>query len=138
MEAVGWPPARVAVGRYGERVTGSGHGAWPAVPGRHARGMKRIDAVSATATSADGLVEATAGAFGELRELRLDPCHARVQDAAMLAEKIRDTVRAAASVAALAAYEMIADDLPPGTAPDQADLLFGPALHALDQPAGRW
>ncbi|GAA2826975.1 YbaB/EbfC family nucleoid-associated protein [Crossiella cryophila] len=98
------------------------------------RRQRALADLTATAESPDGLVEATVGAFGDLRELDLDPRHQRGRDAAALAETILATVRAAAHAAAATAYHVLAPDLPPDLDPDEADLLFGPALHALDHP----
>ncbi|MGO1056130.1 YbaB/EbfC family nucleoid-associated protein [Crossiella sp. CA198] len=98
------------------------------------RRQRALAELTATAASPDGLVEATVGAFGDLRELDLDPRHHRSRDATALAATILATVRAATSTAAIAACEVLAPDLPPDLDPAEADLLFGPALHALDHP----
>ncbi|MDA3647203.1 YbaB/EbfC family nucleoid-associated protein [Saccharopolyspora indica] len=100
------------------------------------RVQREVADIAATAESPDGLVEATVGAFGDLRELYLDPRHHRSRDAATLAANILTAVRAAEKSAARAAFEVIAGRLPPGTNPDEADLLFGPALHELDRRLG--
>lgn len=96
-------------------------------------GQRELADLAATAESPDGMVGATVGAFGDLRELYLDPRHHRSRDAAMLTENIMATVRAAENAAARLAFDVIAAQLPPGTEPGEADLLFGPALHELNR-----
>jgi DNA-binding protein YbaB len=92
--------------------------------------------LTATAGSADGIVMATVGVLGDLRELRLDPRLYRSRDADALAAEIVATVRSAAKCAAQEAFHAVAAQLPPGTDPEEADLLFGPALHELERPSG--
>ncbi|WP_158851025.1 YbaB/EbfC family nucleoid-associated protein [Saccharothrix deserti] len=45
-------------------------------------------------------------------------------------------MRAAANSAARTAYDVVAAQLPPGSTPEEADLIFAPALHALDRHTG--
>lgn len=54
-----------------------------------------LDTVTASADSADGLITATVGGRGELRELWLHPRIYRMSDSARLAAEITGTVRAA-------------------------------------------
>lgn len=93
--------------------------------------------LSATAESPDGLIEVTVGAFGELRELHLDPRIQRRQDAEALAAAILATVRAAAGTAADLTFDLVRDQLAPGATRAEADLLFGPALRELDRCLGQ-
>jgi hypothetical protein len=96
-------------------------------------GPQQLDGVTARAVSPDGLVEAVAGPFGDLRELRLDPRHQRVRDAATLAATITATVHEAAENAARSAFARVATYFPPGTRPEEADLFFGPVLREFDR-----
>ena len=96
-----------------------------------------LDGVTAHAVSPDGMVEATVGAFGDLRELRLDPLHQRTRDTVALAATIMATVRAAGEAAARTAFAGVASHFPPGTRPEKADLLFVPLLHTLDEQIRR-
>lgn len=101
------------------------------------RGPQNLDGVTAHATSPDGMVEATAGVFGDLRELRLDPRQQRTRDTIALAETIMATVRAAGEAAARKAFAGVSSHFPPGTRPEKADLLFVPLLHTLDEQIRR-
>lgn len=78
----------------------------------------------------DGLVRVSVGAFGDLRELHLDPRTARAAPA--LAEDVLRTVRTAAATAAESALRLV-PDLMPGRAPKHTiDLAFDPVLYQLD------
>jgi YbaB/EbfC DNA-binding family len=94
---------------------------------------KQIGGVTAQAYSPDRMVRATAGAFGDLCELHLDPRHQHDRDADALAATILATVHAAAELAARKAFAGVAGKFPPGTVPERADLLFGPVLYDVDQ-----
>jgi DNA-binding protein YbaB len=83
-----------------------------------------------TAQSADGLVEATVGLYGEIRELVLDPRVYRDPDADVLAGQIRDVVNDAVRDAQKAAVAQLSSLLPPGTE-DPADLAFEPFLTEI-------
>jgi DNA-binding protein YbaB len=78
----------------------------------------------------DGLVRVSVGAFGDLRELHLDPRTAR--DAAALAADVMHTVRTAAAGAAESAQRLV-PDLMPGTTTHDVDLAFDPVLYQLDR-----
>ncbi|MEV6283160.1 YbaB/EbfC family nucleoid-associated protein [Kribbella sp. NPDC051770] len=78
-----------------------------------------------TAHSDDGLIEATVGLYGEVREIVLDPRIYRAADATALAESLRDVINAAvADAQATAAGRLSA--LFPGGLDDPADLAFEP------------
>ncbi len=62
--------------------------------------QKEMNAVTATAKSADGYVTATVGPRGQVLKLVLDPRVYRKPDATKLAETITDTLRKAAQAAA--------------------------------------
>jgi len=98
---------------------------------------QHLDGITAHAVSPDGMVEATVGAFGDLRDLRLDPRHQRTRDTVALAATIMATVRAAGEAAARTAFAGVASHFPPGTRTENADLLFVPLLHTLDAHIGR-
>jgi DNA-binding protein YbaB len=96
------------------------------------RGAQEIANVTVVAESPDGMVEATVGAFGDLRGLWMDPRHQRTRDSAALEATLLSTVRAAGKSAARVAYQAVASQLPPGSTYEEADLLFDPALWALE------
>ncbi|MEV6906876.1 YbaB/EbfC family nucleoid-associated protein [Amycolatopsis sp. NPDC051071] len=95
--------------------------------------QERIAELRATAESDDGLISATAGGYGELVELRLDPRIYRVPDSAELARSIKDTIHRAAARAQEQCAALVAGHLPDNPEPGPADLRFGPALHVLDR-----
>jgi DNA-binding protein YbaB len=90
----------------------------------------RIDAVTATAYSPDGLVAATVDGRGELTALDLDPRIYRDQDSAALADAITGTVRAARRDAMRDASR-IAALLVTGADPEDVDPQLDPVLAAL-------
>jgi DNA-binding protein YbaB len=97
--------------------------------------------IAETAESADGLVQATIGAHGEVRSLWLDPRIYRSSDASELADDIRRTIACALEAARQRAYDLLKPDLPPSTTVDTADLIFDPALVELERPtatSGSW
>jgi DNA-binding protein YbaB len=124
---VGWPhvatcsPARMAAGTL-------------IVMTRSARST--LADLTATAESPDGMVVVTVGVFGDLRALRLDPGLYRSPDAPGVAACILAAVRAAAADVTAQAHGLVAAQLPAGTRPQQADVLFGPILHELDRRIG--
>lgn len=94
---------------------------------------RELAEVAATATSDDGLIVATAGPTGALRELRLDPRVYRSRDAEALAGDILDTVRSAANSAERAAFDVAEILLPAHADPDDVDLAIDPVLGELDR-----
>lgn len=98
---------------------------------------RELAEVRVTADSADGVVTATAGHLGDLRELRIDPKGYRVRDARALAEGVLDTAGAAADRATRAAFEVAAALLPAHAAPGDVDLVFDPVLRELDRLIAR-
>ncbi|MFC6022186.1 YbaB/EbfC family nucleoid-associated protein [Plantactinospora solaniradicis] len=90
-----------------------------------------IDKIRVTAESPDGLVAATVGGRGELRDLELDPRIYREPDAAALARTIVGTIRDAAGAAAQDAAR-IAARLIRAEADERADPLVDPVLHLLE------
>jgi DNA-binding protein YbaB len=78
-----------------------------------------------TAQSDDGLIEATVGLYGEVRELVLDPRIYRSADATALAESVRDVINAAVADAQATAAGQLSS-LFPGGLSDPADLALEP------------
>jgi DNA-binding protein YbaB len=67
-----------------------------------------------TAQSPDGLIEATVGMYGEVREFVLDPRVFRDPDAGALADQIRTVINAAIDDAQQSAARQLSSLLPPG------------------------
>jgi DNA-binding protein YbaB len=95
-----------------------------------------IDDIEVTSSSPDGLITAVVTGRGTLADLELDPRIYRDQNADALAAAIMATVRAAAAAAGRDAARLVMD-LMPGTAPDDVDTMFDPALHVLAHAHGR-
>jgi DNA-binding protein YbaB len=83
-----------------------------------------------SAQSPDGMVEATVGLYGEVRELLLDPRIFRTPDAEALAGQIREVINEAAENAQQAAAGQLLSLFPRGT-DDPAELAFEPFLAAI-------
>lgn len=81
----------------------------------------------------DGLVTVTVGAFGDLRDLRLDPRIIRNADAGVLAGDILRATRAAAAAVEEQAAGLAPRLLPGHRRHDDVDLAFDPVLHELDR-----
>jgi DNA-binding protein YbaB len=96
-----------------------------------------VGEIRGTGYSDDGLVTAVVGGRGELVELELDPRIYRDRNAAELAEKIVATIHDAAAEAEREATKFAEKLLPPNMRGDDVDPVFDPALHMLDQAAGR-
>jgi DNA-binding protein YbaB len=73
---------------------------------------RSVSEVAETAYSADGLITATVGPQGELRELVLDPRIYRTTDSVELAETIVATIRDAAAAATARIFELGNELLP--------------------------
>ena len=86
-----------------------------------------------TAQSDDGLIEATVGLYGEVRELVLDPRIYRAADATALAESVRDVINAAVADAQATAAGRLSS-LFPGGLSDPSDLAFEPLNAVLRKP----
>jgi DNA-binding protein YbaB len=96
-----------------------------------------VGEIRGTGYSDDGLVTAVVGGRGELVELELDPRIYRDRNAAELAEKIVATIHDAAAEAEREATKFAEKLLPPNMRGADVDPVFDPALHMLDQAAGR-
>ncbi|MEV8378401.1 YbaB/EbfC family nucleoid-associated protein [Kribbella sp. NPDC056861] len=96
------------------------------------------DDTTGTAQSPDGLVEATVGLYGEVRELVLDPRVYRSPDAEALAGRIRDVINEAVQDAQKSAAEQLPALFPAGS-DDPSALAFEPFLTAITdaRKAGR-
>ena len=96
------------------------------------RQLRRYQAISkdttGTAQSSDGLIEATVGLYGDVRELVVDPRIYRSPDAAALADTLRDVLNEAVGKAQQAAAGELSSLFPHGL-DDPSDLAFQP-LHA--------
>ena len=68
-----------------------------------------------TRRSADGQVTATVGAQGQLIEVELTPAIYRDRDAEALGRKVTETIRAAATAAADATRDLVAESMPAGS-----------------------
>ena len=103
--------------------------------------LRSMDGLTETVQSEDGLVQATVGPHGELRELVLDPPIYRSTDATALAATITGTVNRAVTAAANRMVEMTEPMLPDGgllverDADGQLDFSFDAMLRRL-QPGG--
>jgi DNA-binding protein YbaB len=97
------------------------------------RAYQDLAAIKAVAESRDGLVVASAGVYGELRTLELDPRIYREYDVDSLATAIVDTARAAAGFASRQGFSVATVLLPPNANPDRTDLAFDPMLTELDR-----
>ncbi|WP_328333242.1 YbaB/EbfC family nucleoid-associated protein [Kribbella sp. NBC_00382] len=91
-----------------------------------------------SAQSPDGLIEATVGMYGDVRELVIDPRVYRNPDAEALAGQIRDVINEAGQDA----QQTAAGQLPalfPGGTDDPGGLAFEPFLAAITEArkAGR-
>ncbi|MCZ7376779.1 YbaB/EbfC family nucleoid-associated protein [Micromonospora sp. WMMC250] len=75
----------------------------------------RLAELRVTRRSADGQVTATVGARGELVQVELASTVYRERDAAALGRKITETVRAAATAAADATRDLVAESMPAGS-----------------------
>lgn len=100
-----------------------------------ARMRRAVQDSTGTAESADGLIEATVGVYGELVELTLDPRIFRTPDAAALAEQIRAAVNEAGRNAQEKVRRELAQYLP-GEVAGGDDLGFEPFLRQLGQIQG--
>jgi DNA-binding protein YbaB len=96
-----------------------------------------MDSGTGTADSADGLIEATVSARGELAELIIDPRVLRDFDSQTLADEIRTAVNDARSRAQDEVLLAFADQLPPADRPAADDPAFGPFLAELARAQGR-
>ncbi|MEU4193259.1 YbaB/EbfC family nucleoid-associated protein [Kribbella sp. NPDC026611] len=96
--------------------------------------QRLMDTESGTADGADGLIEATVTARGELTELVLDPRVLRDLDSATLAAEVRTAVNDARVAAQDAVLLAFAAELPSLDADDPA---FGPFLAELARAQGR-
>jgi DNA-binding protein YbaB len=97
------------------------------------RAYQDLASVEAFAQSRDGVVVASAGAYGELRTLELDPRIYREHDVDSLATAIVGCARAAARLASRKGFDVAAVLLPPNANPDHTDLAFDPMLTELDR-----
>lgn len=95
------------------------------------RTWDRVAAIEETVVSADGHVEVTVDARGEVRALVLDPAVYRDQDGAALASTIMTTVAEAAAVTRDRAFDAMTPLLPRTATARDADLAFDPLLHHL-------
>lgn len=75
----------------------------------------RLEALRVTRRSADGQVTATVGAQGQLIEVELTTAIYRDRDALALGRKITETIRAAATAAADATSDLVAESMPAGS-----------------------
>ncbi|MGW0212887.1 YbaB/EbfC family nucleoid-associated protein [Micromonospora chokoriensis] len=75
----------------------------------------RLAELRVTRRSADGQVTATVGARGELVQVELASTVYRERDAAALGRKITETVHAAATAAADATRDLVAETMPAGS-----------------------
>ncbi|MEU1585637.1 YbaB/EbfC family nucleoid-associated protein [Micromonospora sp. NPDC005710] len=75
----------------------------------------RLAALRVTRRSADGQVTATVGAQGQVIQVELTSAIYRDRDAAALGRKVTDTIRAAASAAADATRDLVAETVPTGS-----------------------
>ncbi|MFI6779895.1 YbaB/EbfC family nucleoid-associated protein [Micromonospora sp. NPDC050276] len=75
----------------------------------------RLAALRVTRRSADGQVTATVGAQGQVIEVELTPAVYRDRDVAALSRKVTETIRAAASAAADATRDLVAESMPAGS-----------------------
>ncbi|MDG4779314.1 YbaB/EbfC family nucleoid-associated protein [Micromonospora sp. WMMD961] len=75
----------------------------------------RLAELRVTRRSADGQVIATVGARGELIQVELASTVYRERDAAALGRKITETVQAAATAAADATRDLVAESMPAGS-----------------------
>lgn len=75
----------------------------------------RLAALRVTRRSADGQVTATVGAQGQLIEVELTPAIYRDRDADVLGRKVTETIRAAATAAADATRDLVAESMPAGS-----------------------
>lgn len=97
----------------------------------------QVAAISETAVSGDGQVEATVDARGGVLGLRLDPRVYRRLDSAALADTIVATITEAARLAHRRAFDSMAPLLPKNATPEKTDLAFGPILHHLGEGGRR-
>jgi DNA-binding protein YbaB len=74
--------------------------------------QESMEQVAETAFSADGLVSATIGARGELKDLVLDPRIYRITDAKALAESIATAIREATAAVTARMVELTEPMLP--------------------------
>lgn len=98
-----------------------------------ARTYRELADLRATGESPDGLVTATVGAHGDLRDLTLDPRVYRNADSDELTAQVLAAARAAADHAGGTAIDMIDALLPDQVDPEHVDLVFDPALYELDR-----
>ncbi|WP_433267040.1 YbaB/EbfC family nucleoid-associated protein [Micromonospora vinacea] len=75
----------------------------------------RLAALRVTRRSADGQVTATVGAQGQLIEVELTSAVYRDRDAGALGRKVTETIRAAATAAADATRDLVAESMPAGS-----------------------
>lgn len=94
--------------------------------------QRAVAELTATAESPDGLVAATAGPYGQVRALDLDPRIYRTRDPEALADSVLAAVRAATEAAAREVFDVVADLLPAHADPADTDLSIDPLLHELD------
>ncbi|TCC22331.1 YbaB/EbfC family nucleoid-associated protein [Kribbella sindirgiensis] len=100
------------------------------------KAQQLFDAGTGTAEAADGLIEVTVTARGELTKLFLDPRVYRDLGAGELAEEIVAAVNNAHRDAEQRAVRAFAEQLPVDW-PDRDDPAFGPFLAELDRLQGR-
>ncbi|WP_030490828.1 YbaB/EbfC family nucleoid-associated protein [Micromonospora chokoriensis] len=75
----------------------------------------RLATLRVTRRSADGQVTATVGAQGQLIEVELTSAVYRDRDAGALSRKITETIRVAATAAADATRDLVAESMPAGS-----------------------
>lgn len=99
--------------------------------------QRSLEDLQETAYSPDGLVAATVGARGELKELVLDPRIYRTSDAKALSASITETVHEATEAVTMRIVELTKPLLPKGLRTD-GDSEFGlaPMLRKLTGRAG--
>lgn len=97
------------------------------------RAYTELSELECTAGSADGLVEVTVGAHGDLRAVHLDPRVGRSRDAGALAAHVLTAAAGAAALVAPRAARVASALLPPHVDAAEADLVFDPLLHELDR-----
>jgi DNA-binding protein YbaB len=85
-----------------------------------------------SAQSPDGLIEATVGMYGDVRDLVIDPRVYRNPDAKALAGQIRDVINEAGQDAQQVAAGQLSSLFPRGT-DDPAELAFEPFLAAITE-----
>jgi DNA-binding protein YbaB len=99
--------------------------------------QRLMETETGTAEAADGLIEASVTARGELTELILDPRVYRELDSDALATEIRTAVNDAHTRAQEEVLLAFAAQLPPADRPSDDDPAFGPFLAELAKLQGK-